>query len=192
MYLSKIDLFLLDVLSNVSFNFKDILKQVEVYTKDRTKYNVTGKDIKWSLLPSGFPTCQAVDLTKSFDLKMQTPMLISFKFFPRKNLGVSLNIEDKGTSLLKRRLRSQRHDYVGSAVEIDRLASGAYKRFHLKISQTINLEIDSGIQCINYPIREYLNYRNCDEHYVYEKMKTTYNVIPFWAATNFEEVTNRT
>ena len=83
MYLSKIDLFLIDVLSNVSFNFKDILKQVEVYTKDRTKYNVTGKDIKWSLLPSGFPTCQAVELKKSFDLKMQTPMLISFKFFPK-------------------------------------------------------------------------------------------------------------
>ena len=79
-----------------------------------------------------------------------------------------------------------------SAQNLTLFSTGAYKRFHLKISQTINLEIDSGIQCINYPIREYLNYRKCDEHYVYEKMKTTYNVIPFWAATNFEEVTNRT
>ena len=179
------------MLSNVSFNWKDILKQVDLWTFDHKKLTVTGKDIKWSLLPTGYPTCQAIDLKESFDLKKQTPLLINFKFFPLENLGVSLNIEDQEKSLLKRRLRSHRHDYVGSALEIDSLTSRASKRFHLNICQTINLEIDSGIQCRNYPNKEYLNYRNCDENYVYKKMKK-YKAMPFWAAATFEEITNRT
>ena len=118
-----------DVLSNVSFSWKDILKQVDLWTMDRTKFTVKGKDIKWSLLPSGYPTCQAVDLTESFDLKKQTPMFFVFKFFLRKNFGISLQIEDRRTSLLKRSLRSQRHDYVGSAIELDSLSSGIYIDF---------------------------------------------------------------
>mgnify|MGYP007048902501 CR=1 FL=1 len=105
---------IVDVLSNISFGWKDILKQVDLVTMDKTKFTVKGKDIKWSLLPSGYPTCQAVDLTESFDLKKQTPMFFVFKFFLRENLGISLQIEDRRKSLLKRSLRSQRHDYVGS------------------------------------------------------------------------------
>ena len=84
-----------DVLSNVSFSWKDILKQVDLWTMERTKFTVKGMDIKWSLLPSGYPTCQAVDLTESFDLNTQTPMIFGFKFFPRENLGISLQIEDR-------------------------------------------------------------------------------------------------
>ena len=182
------------MLSNVSFNWKNILKEVNLWTSkkfDSKKLTVTGRDIKWSLLPSGYPTCQSINLTESFDLKMETPLLIAFRFFPRENLGVSLQIEDQRMSLLKRRLRSQGHDYVGSAIEIESLSSGLYKRFHLKITQTVNLEIDSGIKCRNYPNKEFLSYRNCDEKFVYEKMKA-YKAIPFWAATTFEEVTNRT
>ena len=192
--LSKVNLLLIDVLSNVSFNWKDILRQVDLWTMDRTKFTVTGTDIKWSLLPSGYPTCQAVDLTQYFDLKKVTPMFFVFKFFPRENLGLSLHIEDRETSLLKRGLRSQRHDYLGfgSAIKIDSLASGVYKRFHLKISQTINLEIDSGIKCRKYPNIEFQSYRNCDEDFVYKKMKYTFQAMPFWAAKTFEEVTNRT
>ena len=166
--------------------------KVGLWTKDKKNLNVTGKAIKWSLLPSGYPTCQAINLTENVDLKMHSPRVITFEFFPRENLGVSLQIEDRETALLKRRLRSQRHDYVGSAVEIDSLSRGVYKRFDLKISQKINLEIDSGIKCRNYPNKEYQSYRNCDEDFLYKKMKTTYNVIPFWAAKTFEEVTNRT
>ena len=160
---------------------------------DRTKYTVTGTDIKWSLLPS-YPTCQAVDLTQYFDLKKVTPKVFVFNFFPRENLELSLQIEDRGTSLLKRSLRSQRHDYLGfgSPVEIDNLSSGVFKRFHLKISQTINLEIDSGIKCRKYPNEEFQSYRSCDEDFVYKKMKNTFKAMPFWAAKTLEEVTNQT
>lgn len=179
------------MLSKVSFNWKDILKEVNLWTIDTNKFIVSGNDIKWSLLPSGYPTCQTIDLTESFDLKMQTPMLIAFRFFPRKNLGVSLQIEDRKRSLMKRRLRSQGHDYDGPAVEIESLLSGLYKRFHLKITQTINLEIDSGIKCKNYPNKDFPSYRDCDENFVYKKIKA-YKAIPFWAATTFKEVTNRT
>ena len=147
-------------------------------------YTVTGTDIKWSLLPS-YPTCQAVDLAQYFDLKKLTPLFFVFTFFPRENLGLSLYVEDRETSLLKRSLRSQRHDYLGfgSAVEIDSLSSRVYKRFHLKISQTINLEIDSGIKCRKYPNKEFQSYRNCDEDFVYKKMKNTFKAMPFWGRT---------
>ena len=117
--------------------------QVELWDMDKRNISVTGKDIKWSLLPSGYPICQSVNLSESFDLINLTPEFIVFKFFTHKNLGISLHIEDKETSLLKRSLRSQRHDYVGSAVLLNNLYPGIYKRFHLKISQTINLEMDS-------------------------------------------------
>lgn len=194
----RVDLFyhrlfflLIDLLSNISFNWKNILKEVNLWKSDGKQLAVSGRDIKWSLLPSGYPTCQSIDLTESFDLKMKTPLLIAFRFFPSENLGVSLQIEDRRMSLLKRRLRSQRHDYVGSAIEIESLSSGLYKRFHLRITQTINLEIDSGIKCRNYPNKEFLSYRECDENFVYKKMKA-YKALPFWAAKTFEEVTNRT
>ena len=176
----------------MSFDWKNILKQVDLWAIDGTNFSVTGKNITWSLLPSGYPTCQAVDLTEIFDFKMQTPLLIAFKFFALENLGVAIQIEDRGTSLLKRRLRSQRHDYVGPIVEIESLSRVVQRRFHLKISQTINLEIDSGIRCRNYPNKDFLSYRKCDENFVYKKMKTTYKVMPFWAAKTFGEVTNRT
>ena len=153
---------------------------------------MTGKDINWSLVPSGYPPCQVVDLTKRFNFKKQTPMFLIFKFFLHKNLGISLQIEDQRSSLIKRGLRTQRHDYVGPALAIGQLSTGAYQRYHLKISQTINLEMDSGIRCRNYPNKEFQSYRNCDENFVYKKMKNKYKAMPFWAATTLEEVTNRT
>ena len=152
---------------------------------------MTGKDIKWSLIPSGYPTCQAVNLAKIFDLKMLTPMSFVFKFFRSKNLGISIIIGDRKRLLFKRTLRSQRHDYDGQPLKIDGLSEGKYKRFHLKISQTIDLEMDSGINCINYPNDKFQSYRNCDESFVYEKMKT-FKAMPFWAAKTLEDVTNRT
>ena len=151
---------------------------------------MTGKDIKWSLLPSGFPVCQEVDLTKVFDLSTVTPLFLSINLKAVKNFGISLQIVDRQKSLAKRSLRSQRQDYEGAPVEIENLYSRVITRYYLKVSQKIHLEMETGIKCINYPHQDFASYRECDENFVYKEMKDTYNLMPFWAATNDEEVTN--
>ena len=60
-----------------------------------------------------------------------------------------------------------------------------------EISQTLNLETYSQIECRNYPNKEFSSYNACDESYVYEQMKS-FGVMPFWATHNLNEVTNLT
>ena len=141
-------------------------------------------------MPSGFPTCQEVDLTNVFDLSTVTPLFVTIDLNPVKNFGMSLQIVDRKKSLAKRSLRSQRQDYDGSPVEIEDLHSKVFKRYYFKIAQTIHLEMETGIKCRNYPNQDFASYKECDESFVYNEMKDTYNLMPFWAATKDKEVTN--
>ncbi len=59
----------------------------------------------------------------------------------------------------------------------------------LTISQTVDVETHKGKACTNYPTQDFTSYRECDEKFVYDLMKNTYNLMPFWAAKNFEEIT---
>ena len=136
--------------------------------------------------------CQEVDLTKVFDLSTITPLFVSINLKAETNFGISLQIVDRQKSLAKRGLRSQRQDYEGAPVEIENLYSKVKTRYYFKISQKIHLEMETGIKCRNYPHDDFASYRECDENFVYKEMKNTYDLMPFWAATNDREVTNLT
>ena len=151
---------------------------------------LSGDDIRWSLVPSGFPSCQSIDITKYSTFRNFDIVSARIIFKKQQNYGVYMAIEDKEKSLQKRSLRSQTLEYDGSRIEIDDLSSGMYKRLFLKLELTLNLDSDSGINCKNYPYDNFLSFRECDENYVYKKVKNNYKIMPFWAAKTLSEVSN--
>ena len=130
-----------------------------------------------------------IDLTQYFDLTMMTPSVIRFHISAGNNLKASIIIEDRERTLLKRRLKSDVVAYNGIPLELENLTSTILKEYFLTISQRINLEMDSGINCKNYPTKKFKSYSDCDEDYVYNQMRYIYKIMPFWAAKTLDEVT---
>ena len=46
-------------------------------------------------------------------------------------------------------------------------------------------------KCRNYPNEDFKSYRECDEDFVYKEMKNKYQLMPFWAANDFNEVSSK-
>ena len=99
-------------------------------------------------------------------------------------------IEDRLKMLSRRTLKSNTIDFEGPIIEINDLMSPQLFDFYLTVSQTISLEMDEGIDCKNYPLKDFESFRDCDEKFVYNEMKRRYNVMPFWAANTLDEITN--
>ena len=112
------------------------------------------------------------------------PYLIEIRVGKFENLGLSLKLEDREKVLMKRTLKSQIMDFDGSPIEFDDLNSTFYTHMYLKFKQTLDVG-----DCENYPNEFFLSYKECDEEFVYRKMKTTYKIMPFWAAKTLDEVT---
>ena len=109
-----------------------------------------------------------------------------------EGIFVSIHVEDRYMTLVKRSLKSQTIDYEGAQMQIENLSLPEYKRFYLSLSQTTNLEMDSGVNCKNYPTKEFSSYQECDESFVYNEMKNKHKIMPFWAAKTLDEVTTLT
>ena len=117
---------LLEILNLTSFNWPDIVSSIHLQTyknKVITSSSVSGKNINWSLVPAGLPSCQLVHLADYFDLRGRSPKFVDFKFSTKKtkNLHISLRIEDKMKTLHKRSLRKHIQDYVGPTIEFENL-----------------------------------------------------------------------
>ena len=174
------------------FNWKSIGIFISINPHDKKKYlGVSGEDIDWSLIPSGVPACQLLDLAKYYKLSKYSPELVVFVFRKTENIGLSLKIEDKMKTLKKRNLRSQSQDYEGPTIDLKNLNDTRIYKYFLGISQTKNLEIYSDIECKNYPYRNFLSYQECDESFVYNRMRDS-KIMPFWASHDMDEVTNFT
>ena len=98
-----------------------IVLKIHIRNADNQKTEVSGRNINWSLVPAGFPACQLINLVDLFDLKGTAPKFVTFKFQKRKNLGMSLRIEDKMKALKKRRLRKHTQDYDGPHIDLPNL-----------------------------------------------------------------------
>ena len=154
---------------------------------------LNGTDIEWSIIPSGYPSCQLVDLNKIIEKERLTPHFILIFFKKVENVGISIKIVDRNRALRKRGLRStQAKNYEGDNVNVDDLLDPTYKSFFLTLSQIIYLEKESGINCRNYPNVEFNSYQECDERFVYNEMKNKHKIMPFWAAKTLDEVTTLT
>ena len=122
-------------------------------------------------------------------MKSDVPGHIFFVFKQTQNLGITLEIGDKRTSVVKRKLRAKSFDYEGTVIELEDLWSSMMKSYALTLSQTINLESDEGKHCRNYPNENFSSYRECDENFVYNEVVNNYNIMPFWAAKSIDEIT---
>ena len=102
-----------------------------------------------------------------------------------------LTVQDKEKVLMKRGLKAESDTYEGLPIVFD-LKNPRIRKYFITMKQTIHLEMESGINCKNYPFGDFSSYKDCDEDFVYNEMKNKHKVMPFWAAKNLEEVTNYT
>lgn len=138
-----------------------------------------------------FPMCQTVDLVQYFDLQRHPPKQILFKFNVFEDISVSLGIGDILLSP-NRTLKSQMENYNGPTIDHSNLASPVIKRYALTVTQTINSETEKAINCTNYPNGKFSSFEECDECFVLNELKNTYDrIMPFWATGNLEKVTQQ-
>ena len=175
------------MIKNVSSDWTSIVQDISIDSSNLNDY-VTGENITWSPLPH-YPNCQSFDLTKYWNLKNISIKSVKLYFYKKANVSVSIHVEDKGTALEKRTLKSQTTSQEGTEMLMQNLNLKEYKRYYLSISQMRNLEMDPGVSCKNYPTVKFSSYRDCDESFVYNLMKNYYKIMPFWAARKLDEVT---
>ena len=144
---------------------------------------LNGSNISWSQVPA-YPACQIIDLNKFWNMTEIAPYLIEIGVTKIENLGFSLMPEDRETVLMKRSLKSKSMDFDRAPIELNDLNSTQYIHLYLKFKQTLEIE-----DCEIYPNENFLNYKECDEKYMYWEMKKTYKIMPFWAAKTLDEVT---
>ena len=139
--------FFIEILSRVSLNWSDIVDKITIYDTDKNDYQVRGKDIKWSLIPSEYPNCQLLKYS-DLNFNMGTPEFLTFAFKNEyKDIGISLKLMDINKVLRKRSLRSQVGDYIGPPIVLEDLSIKASKRFYLTIKQRVNFIGEPGIVC---------------------------------------------
>ena len=165
----------------------DIVQKIEIITSDEVRHNFA-ENVNWSIIAQ-FPGCQVFDLIKYLNV---SPRYVRFFFNKIEGIFVSIHVEDRYMTLAKRSLKSQTIDYEGAQMHIENLSLPKYKRFYLSLSQTTNLEMDSGVNCKNYPTKEFSSYQECDESFVYNEMRKVNKIMPFWAARTLNEVTSLT
>ena len=149
------------------------------------------KNMTWSVIPQ-FPACQTVDLNRYLNLSRITPSYVFFLFKKIPNLGISVELGDRRKSLTRRKLIQNSFEYEGAKIELESLFNTKMRTYALTISQRIDLENDKGKNCKDYPNENFSSYRECDENFVYNKVAENYNMTPFWAAKNIDEITNIT
>ena len=147
--------------------------------------NVSGKAIKWSLVPL-FPNCQSIDLLDYFEIR--SPFQVFFNFREFQDMGISLYIQERNRAV-KRTLESNMMAYSGSAVKINDLKVGQEIRAILKITQEINSEEDERANCTIYPNKHYESFNECDEKFVFNMVNQMMNITPFWSTKDFKSVT---
>ena len=123
---------------------------------------------------------------------MKTKRLVQiFLYFKANKNRIMLVIQDNERVLLKRGLKAESDTYNGANMEFD-LRNPMNRKYFISMKQNIHLEMESGINCKNYPFGEFSSYRGCDEDFVYNEMKIKHKLMPFWATNNLDEVTNLT
>ena len=179
---------LLDILSNVSYEWKSIIKEIEVYSTDGLFHDLSGDNLSTTWDDIQFPSCRTIDLSKNFDM-VHVPKQLFLIFHKLENHAISIYILDK-KKVLRRPLKVAMLDYSGPSIAINDLNLPKSERIMLSISQFIDSEFDENKKCMNYPNKTFKSYALCDEKFVYNQFKTKFSpIMPFWVTRNLREVT---
>ena len=120
---------------------------------------------------------------------MKTKRLVQiFLYFKKNKNTIILTIHDNERVLRKRGLKAESDTYDGVSIGLN-LEKPMNRKFFLTMRQTIHLEMESGINCKNYPFGGFSSYKDCDEDFVYNEMKNKHKLMPFWAAKSLDKVT---
>ena len=81
--------------------------------------------------------------------------------------------------------------YTGPSIEISDLFNERGRQIEIivQLSQFIKTERDEESKCRNYPNKEYLNYNDCDQTYIQKIIQEKFNITPFWATQDLDNVT---
>ena len=166
-----------------------MVDNVRLYFGNQDFQKIRGNALTWSPTPQ-FGSCKIFFL--DLDL-MKTKRLIQiFIEFKKKDKNIMLTILDRERGLIKRGLKVESDTYEGDMpIEFNPKISLARKYF-ITMKQTIRHEMESGINCKNYPFGDFSSYKDCDEDFVYNEMENKHKLMPFWAAKNLDEVTKLT
>ena len=135
--------------------------------------------------------CQTFDFIDVYeDLEARSIKFTGLEFNEKENIGVSLFIEEKNKKLKRSSLYSQ-YSYFGPPITIDNLADPRGLRLTIKLSQTINTDLNTELPCVNYPTSQYESFGECDRQHVRQVILNQTGLIPFWTADNLEEVTKQ-
>ena len=190
-----------DVLNKAFFDWKKFkIKNIKILSlksedEEVRMFEISGDKIKWSEVPI-YPECQTLDLSDYFDLSQITPLEIRFYIENNPDIGLGFFIEERN-KVLKRRLSSFNIlSYSGPDLESKNLSIGKDIKAVISLSQIKDLEEDTEKKCKNYPISGFENmnktfedYNACDLEFAYQKLKSVYQLTPFWATYNMSEVT---
>ena len=182
------------MLNNVSFNWMDVLEEIYFtpFGNDYSDYEtILPNDIGWKLVPL-YPSCQIIDLmTYVNKSKNISPISIVFSFKTDKDLGISIFLEEKN----KIHSRTSKHNslsYIGPLIQNKDLSQARFVKSIIRISQTIDSQLDPKKKCVNYPTEEFETYNLCDEAEVRAKVQDELGVTPFWMTDDYETVTKLT
>ena len=85
---------MIEILKEISFDWNDIINQVQVFSSLLNKYaTVKGVDLDLGPVPS-YPNCKKIDIQKHFP-NFYAPTQIFINLEKIKNLGVDLYILDR-------------------------------------------------------------------------------------------------
>ena len=189
----------IETLAATSVDWNDIVREVHVFNTMSYKNRTSIKHFKWSELPL-YPNCQVLDLMEYSNFDETKPTLqIMFSFWPkctqsritssRCNMGITILPQERNKILKKRKLTSNRVAYSGSEIIINELDNNTHVSAILSLSQIIQAEKNPETSCLHYPTREFESFIECDEHFIRKRfLESTHQIMPFWAASNFSEV----
>ena len=182
----------LEVLSKVSVKWKTIISKIKISSVGFKTKSISGRNLKWSKVPLYSGGCQSLDLKHYFNLTgSDAPLEISFYLYKVENHGISIYIQERNKALKRRTLKSNLLSYSGPVIENSDLIEPILYKEIVSISQNLFSERDTLKKCRNYPNEDYESYRECDEQFVYQDLRTEYKVMPFWAADKMNEVSSQ-
>ena len=133
------------------------------------------KEITWNY--PLYPSCQSLDLLNYFDMYNSTPLQLFFDFKKLENIGISLFVKERNKALKSRPLKSSMLNYLGVELLNEDLNKTIYLTTILTSTQTLDSEEEEDKKCKIYPYGGYQNFTECDENFVYEKMKNYYRYL---------------
>ena len=103
-----------------------------------------------------------------------TPLQLFFDFKKLENIGISLFVKERNKALKSRPLKSSMLNYLGVELLNEDLNKTIYLTAILTSTQALDSEEEEDKKCKIYPHGGFQNFTECDENFVYEKMKNYY------------------